>query len=77
MEAAEWLAERGSGYLVLVGRSEAGAEVRQRLAGLEAATGSRVVTAQADVADAGELAGSSRDSLESARGVRSGRRWRG
>ena len=31
--------------------------MRQRLAGLEAATGSRVVTAQADVADAGELAG--------------------
>ena len=57
LEAAEWLAEQGAGHLVLVGRSEASAEARERLAGLEAATGSRVETARADVADAGELAG--------------------
>ena len=57
LEAAEWLAEQGAGHLVLVGRSEAGAEVRERLAGLEEATGCRMVTARADVADAGEVAG--------------------
>ena len=80
LEMAEWLAEQGAGHMGLVGRSEPEAEARERLAGLEAATGSRVMTAQADVANADELSTllarfAAAVSKRTGR-IRSGRRWR-
>jgi NADPH:quinone reductase-like Zn-dependent oxidoreductase len=54
LAVAAWLAERGAGHLVLVGRREPDAGAREAIARLEAA-GTRVVVAQADVSQAAEL----------------------
>ena len=76
LEAAEWLAERGAGHLVLVGRSEAGAEVRERLVGLEERRAAGWSRHRQTWRMQASWRGCWRDSLESARRVRSGRGWR-
>ncbi|MBI5722134.1 MAG: type I polyketide synthase [Burkholderiales bacterium] len=55
LEVARWLAARGAGALMLVGRSAPGPEVSAALAQI-AAQGTRVLTAACDVADPASLA---------------------
>ncbi len=55
LRIAEWIVERGARRLVLIGRRGAVAEARPALERMEGA-GAQVVTAAADVSDAGQLA---------------------
>ncbi len=56
LEVARWLAKRGAGALMFVGRSAPGDAARAALAEIEAHRGTRVLTATCDVADGAALA---------------------
>ncbi|WP_437313181.1 type I polyketide synthase [Sorangium sp. So ce385] len=55
LSVAGWLAERGAGHLVLVGRSGAASAEQQAAVEALAAHGARVTVAKADVADRAQL----------------------
>ena len=55
LSVAGWLAERGAGHLVLVGRSGAASAEQQAAVAALAARGARVTVAKADIADRAQL----------------------